>query len=330
MSNEGTEEFQWKRKRMRKGEEEEFFCESGNQNQEKREIEERKHGQQRAECIGDSENEPSVTGMNDIVLERSDEDEELSREEERLVQAKWDAWVEEHGETILTPEEALAVLAEYEKDIRRPAEVWRYNAIIRAYSRGTPSQPWKGEEVVEQMVARGMEADCWSYFWVIDGYSRVEGCSGGEEGRRVMNLMKERRMKPTVFCYNALTVGYVRRDERRGGADVEGATEAYEEMRREGIAPDLITFHILLHGLSKRRGRGDVEIGIGLYREMKEVGITPDVLCFNMMMTTCIGGGDVESAKRMYGEMRRWGLEPDVVVFNNDYSLQSCFGRIRL
>ena len=106
---------------------------------------------------------------------------EMTQEE---IDAKWDAFCEIHDddENLLSAEEAEQVIKEYEADTKKPLEVWNYNLVVASYARSNPAKAWEAERLVDEMYERGLGPDSQSYFWVIHGFSRDEGCNGGSEG----------------------------------------------------------------------------------------------------------------------------------------------------
>jgi hypothetical protein len=83
------------------------------------------------------------------------------------------------------------------------------------------------------------------------------------------------------------------------------------EMRTEGIHPDVVTYNTLIGKLP------DYEKSVGLMNEMRKEGIQPNVFTYN----TLIGKSpDYEKSVGLMNEMRKEGVQPDFVTYSKLFS----------
>jgi len=93
-------------------------------------------------------------------------------------------------------------------------------------------------------------------------------------------------------------------------------------MAKEGVAPTVDTFNILMYGCAWAAGAGDgwlgVEQGLGFLRQMADTEILPDVISFNNLIAACAqaaGAADGPLARdqafKLLRIMQEVKLEPD-------------------
>ncbi|CAM9264632.1 unnamed protein product [Laminaria digitata] len=86
-----------------------------------------------------------------------------------------------------------------------------------------------------------------------------------------------------------------------------------EDMRGDGVPPNLINFNLAVKALG--RG-GDWERATSILGEMKSVGVAPDERTFSAAIEACGRGGCWERAVSLMDDMRREGLVPDELTYS--------------
>lgn len=108
--------------------------------------------------------------------------------------------------------------------------------------------------------------------------------------------------------YAFLIKGFAQRKE------CHRAMQLYQEMRREQIPVNLVTFNTLIDGCARV---GDMEQAASLFTEMCTMDVEPDLITYS----TCVKGycvqGDLEQATQLFSMMRRKGIQPDAILFNS-------------
>ena len=66
-------------------------------------------------------------------------------------------------------------------------------------------------------------------------------------------------------------------------------------MRKQGVAPNLVTFNSLLKVVASLAGRGDAGIAEAraVLTKIDEEGLAPDTITFNALLDICARTGDV-------------------------------------
>ncbi|ERM95884.1 hypothetical protein AMTR_s00060p00141630 [Amborella trichopoda] len=95
--------------------------------------------------------------------------------------------------------------------------------------------------------------------------------------------------------------------------DLEGGFSLKILMVEEGIAPDVVTYSVLINGLSREQ---KIKEACDLFDEINDRGLVPN----GITITTLIDGyckGNIEEALEIYQKMMKEGLKPDLVTYNS-------------
>ncbi|ERM99700.1 pentatricopeptide repeat-containing protein At1g02060, chloroplastic [Amborella trichopoda] len=129
-----------------------------------------------------------------------------------------------------------------------------------------------------------------------------------QEAIKVIRMMKEFRVAPSVLTYNNL-FGILL---RRGRTNM--VKKLYEDMGREGISPDVYTFNILIRGFCMN---SMVDESFWLFNDMVCHGCVPDMVTYNTLLDGLCRAGKVDNARKLFDGLLRKGdaLVPNVVTY---------------
>lgn len=91
------------------------------------------------------------------------------------------------------------------------------------------------------------------------------------------------------------------------------ALELLEEMRCQGVKPNVITFNSLLSALDKARQH---ERALELLETMRSEDVAPDLVTYNCCLAHCAKLGDGAKARELFVQLQSEGIEPDCVAWN--------------
>nr|GMC86702.1 pentatricopeptide repeat-containing protein At3g61520, mitochondrial-like [Ipomoea batatas] len=99
---------------------------------------------------------------------------------------------------------------------------------------------------------------------------------------------------------------------------VDEALQVFEKMRgaSEGISiePDTVIYNTLIDGLCKV---GRQEEGVGLMEKMRlEKGCTPNTVTFNCLIDGFCKAGEIERSIKLFYQMTEDGIVPNIITFN--------------
>ncbi|KAJ6674101.1 hypothetical protein OIU85_013042 [Salix viminalis] len=83
-------------------------------------------------------------------------------------------------------------------------------------------------------------------------------------------------------------------------------------MHAQGSSPDLITYSILLDGISKQ---GYIDQALELFREMQNSHLKPNLMIYNILIDAMCKSGKLEDARGLFSELYVKGLLPNVQVW---------------
>uniref|UniRef100_A0A0E0NTI8 Uncharacterized protein n=1 Tax=Oryza rufipogon TaxID=4529 RepID=A0A0E0NTI8_ORYRU len=122
--------------------------------------------------------------------------------------------------------------------------------------------------------------------------------------------------RPTVTTYNILM--------KACGTNGERAKSVMNEMRRNGLCPDLISWSILMdiYGSSQNR-----DGAIQALRRMQRVGMKLNVTAYTVAIKACVENKDLKLALHLFEEMKAHQLKPNLLTHDryqaNDYYLKN-------
>jgi len=102
----------------------------------------------------------------------------------------------------------------------------------------------------------------------------------------------------------------------------ERAVELFAELRRQGVAPTLVTYNVVLD-VYGRMGRSWPRI-VALLDEMRVAGVEPDDFTASTVIGACCRDGLVDEAVAFFEDLKARGHAPCVVTYN---ALLQVFGK---
>ncbi|MBV8978449.1 MAG: hypothetical protein JOZ13_13840 [Alphaproteobacteria bacterium] len=160
-----------------------------------------------------------------------------------------------------------------------------------------------GENYARSLASLGSLAFSeFNYEYAKDCYSRALKIEGLQAERR---LRYERSL---VIAFTALMARC---------RDTNGALSILEEMKKEGVKPDEVTFNTLINLTN------DYATGRAILEEMKKEGVKPDEVTFSTLINLT---NDYATGRAILEEMKKEGVKPNEVTFStlinlaNDYA----------
>lgn len=159
-----------------------------------------------------------------------------------------------------------------------------------------------------------VEADAKLYTVLIYGWCKVGKV---DMGKRFLGEMLERGIGPNVVTYNVLLNGICRRaslhPEGRFERVIREAEHVFEEMRGQGLEPDVTSYSILLHVYSRAH---KPQLCLDKLAMMKEKGICPSVATYTSVVKCLCSCGRMEDAEELLNEMLDYGVTPTSETYN--------------
>merc|ERR1719439_315298 len=91
-------------------------------------------------------------------------------------------------------------------------------------------------------------------------------------------------------------------------SSMDRVSKLLENMHKESVEPDLVTYSSLVKGYSLA---GDVRRGFKVFEEMKSSGkVLPDEIMYNVLLDGCAREGLVEEALKLLASMQDAGITP--------------------
>ncbi|TKV96732.1 hypothetical protein SEVIR_9G448800v4 [Setaria viridis] len=124
--------------------------------------------------------------------------------------------------------------------------------------------------------------------------------------------------RPTVTTYNILM--------KACGTNAERAKSVMNEMRRNGLCPDLISWSILMdiHGTSQNR-----DGAVQALRRMQRIGIRLNVSAYTVAIKACVENKDLKLALHLFDEMKAHQLKPNLVTYKTLLTARSDYGSLQ-
>ncbi|KAL6648330.1 hypothetical protein ACP70R_012554 [Stipagrostis hirtigluma subsp. patula] len=124
--------------------------------------------------------------------------------------------------------------------------------------------------------------------------------------------------RPTVTTYNILM--------KACGSNGERAKSVMNEMRRNGLCPDLISWSILMniYGTSQNK-----DGAIQALRRMQRVGIRLNVAAYTVAIKACVENKDLKLALHLFEEMKTHQLKPNLVTYKTLLTARNKYGSLQ-
>ncbi|XP_038703652.1 pentatricopeptide repeat-containing protein At4g26680, mitochondrial-like [Tripterygium wilfordii] len=138
--------------------------------------------------------------------------------------------------------------------------------------------------------------------------------------------MKAINVSPNTVTYNTLINGY----SQVGNSEVGGSL--YEEMARNEVKADVLTYNALILGLCKEGQcvRRNSDRAFQLYKIMVRSGCHPNEHTFRMLISTFCKNEDFDGALRVLEEMIESAIPPDLSILSEIYDRLCLCGKDEL
>ncbi|GAQ78233.1 putative Pentatricopeptide repeat domain containing protein [Klebsormidium nitens] len=165
----------------------------------------------------------------------------------------------------------------------------------------------RGLEVLEWM--KGVGGECApnqiTYVSVLSALGRAQQLG---EAERLFEEMAGRGLKRNVVVFNTMMSVYVRCGRPRE------ALALFPLMSAASVRPDFYSYATAINACAASPGW--LPRGISLFEQMRREGVAPDPVVYNTLLKACTRGGQPGEAVRIFHQMQADGLEPTLVGFN--------------
>ncbi|KAJ7542120.1 hypothetical protein O6H91_10G090800 [Diphasiastrum complanatum] len=238
----------------------------------------------------------------------------------------WNAMIAGYAQNGLG-KEALALYKQMKQEGVQPNNV-TFVVLLKACASLAALE--QGKQLHSDIIKRGFQSDVIVGNTLVDMYAK---CKCIEDARELFNYMSER----DVVSWSAMIAGYA-----QNGLGKE-ALALYEQMKQEGVQPDIVTFTCVLSACAslaaleqgkqlhfdiiKRGFQSDVIVGstlVDMYakcgciedaRELFNYMSERDVVSWSAMIAGYAQNGLGKEALALYEQMKQEGVQPDNVTF---------------
>ncbi|KAJ7536574.1 hypothetical protein O6H91_12G075100 [Diphasiastrum complanatum] len=154
----------------------------------------------------------------------------------------------------------------------------------------------QGKQLHLDIIKSGFESDVIVGSTLIDMHAKC-GCI--EDARQVFNNMHER----SVVSWNAMIAGYAQHGLGKEALDL------YEQMKQEGVRPDIVTYVVLLKACGSIAA---LELGKQLHSDIIRSGFESDLIVGSTLVDMYAKCGCIEESCQVFNNMH----ERDVVSWN--------------
>ncbi|KAJ7569148.1 hypothetical protein O6H91_01G063500 [Diphasiastrum complanatum] len=238
----------------------------------------------------------------------------------------WNAMIVGYAQNGLG-KEALALYEQMKQEGVQPNKVTFTCVLSACASLAALAQ---GKQLHYDIIKRGFQSDVIVSSTLVDMYAKC-GCT--DDARELFNNMSERN----VVSWSAMIAGYA-----QNGLGKE-ALALYEQMKQEGVQPDIVTFTCVLSACAslaaleqgkqlhsdiiKRGFQSDVIVGSTLIDMYAKCGCIEDarelfnymsernVVSWSAMIAGYAQNGLGKEALALYEQMKQEGVQPDNVTF---------------
>ncbi|XP_019180791.1 PREDICTED: pentatricopeptide repeat-containing protein At3g23020 [Ipomoea nil] len=197
-----------------------------------------------------------------------------------------------------------------------------YGTLIDVYSKGGRRE--EAMKWLDLMNQRGMEPDEVTMGTVVQMYKKAGEFKKAEEFFKKWSLNMQQVEQPvngkprrnissavSSICLSSYTYNNLIDTYGKAG-QVKEASETFERMVKEGIAPTTVTFNTMIH-LYGNNGQLE-EVG-SLMRKMEELKCCPDTRTYNILIFLHAKHDNIEMAANYFKLMKSASLEPDTVSY---------------
>ncbi|KAL6660158.1 hypothetical protein ACP70R_002280 [Stipagrostis hirtigluma subsp. patula] len=162
---------------------------------------------------------------------------------------------------------------------------------------------WLGD-----MCKRGLMPDEVTMGIVLQAHKKAGEYEKAERFFNRWSLESDRRMEGlpryNLYTYNTLIDTYGK------AGQLEKVSDTFNQMLREGVAPNVVTFNTMIHVWAKHHRMDRVA---SLVRMMEEFQCVPDTRTYNILISLYRESNDIDVAEYYFWKMKAENLVPDVV-----------------
>ncbi|KAF6163468.1 hypothetical protein GIB67_029317 [Kingdonia uniflora] len=134
-------------------------------------------------------------------------------------------------------------------------------------------------------------------------------CKVGRPGE-ALALMQKMRLQnvcaPTTVTYNCLIYGFCKSGE------IESSIELFDQMKEEGVPPNIITVNTLVDGMCKH---GRIGTALKFFNDMQINGIKGDTVTYTSLINAHCRVNNIDKAMALFDEMMSAKCTPDAIVY---------------
>ncbi|XP_039117613.1 pentatricopeptide repeat-containing protein At3g23020 isoform X2 [Dioscorea cayenensis subsp. rotundata] len=182
-----------------------------------------------------------------------------------------------------------------------------YGTLIDVFSKGGLNKEallWLGE-----MYKQGMEPDEVTMGIVVQTYKKAGEFQKAEQFFKKWssdrNDATQTRNFYGLYTFNTLIDTYGK------AGQLKEASDAFAQMLKEGIVPDIVTFNTIIHVSGNN---GQLEEVDSLMELMKEIRCDPDTRTYNILISLYAKHDDITTAAGYFSKMKEAGLIPDIIL----------------
>ncbi|KAF6147921.1 hypothetical protein GIB67_014501 [Kingdonia uniflora] len=122
-------------------------------------------------------------------------------------------------------------------------------------------------------------------------------------------LMTKFELTPDIYSYNIVIGAFFQR------GNFDEAVAMLDEMEKNGVEPNLITYFIILNNLYSK---SELFLeGEEIWSRMEKSGLAPDIRCYNSKLKGLVVTGKMSEAVKLVEELENnAGMKPDVFTYN--------------
>ncbi|PUZ72896.1 hypothetical protein GQ55_2G432600 [Panicum hallii var. hallii] len=126
-----------------------------------------------------------------------------------------------------------------------------------------------------------------------------------------------------TYCFNAVIHGFCSEGQVHKAIEVFNGMKKWEllkgydmldEMARNGISPNHVSYSSLLHGLCKTR---NVNLALGIFKMLKDQGFKHDQIIYSILFHGCCQHLDLDIVNDLWDDMIHHDFAPDVYDYTN-------------
>ncbi|KAJ0909577.1 putative tetratricopeptide-like helical domain superfamily [Helianthus annuus] len=135
-----------------------------------------------------------------------------------------------------------------------------------------------------------------------------------KSNRRMVDLVNLHHKTGHRLCTDRIQTKYRHKctNSLYGSGNPAAARELFNEMQAKGLAPNICTYRILLHGMCKNSQSPDA---LALFRSLESKELMEDVGLYNILIDGCSKCGKPNEAMDLFDELCLKGLKPNVRTY---------------